>query len=140
MKKIAFILPLTIFFACQENTSTDDETISTESKTEEVVTETKPNIPKSEWIADSNVEIEVSGMMCEIGCVGTIRSHLSKMKGVTKVEMNFDGERETDFATVSFDSRMATTNEFVEEIESIADGIYSVISTKDVPLEENVTD
>jgi len=126
MKKLLYILPL-VLFAC----SSEVETV-TEKPTEIV-------IAKKDLKADSKIRMEISGMTCEMGCVSTIRNHVTTMKGVTKFEMDFTKERPTDFSTIEFDSRVISGKDIQTEIESIAQGIYSVVETKTLPLVETPT-
>ena len=52
--------------------------------------------------------------------------------------MDFDTERSTDFALIEFDSRLLSKTDIQEEIESIAQGIYSVVDAKELSLKETV--
>ena len=126
MKKILYILSVIAIAAC---TSTDT------SQKEIIKEQTEVIIAKKDIKADAKVKIEIEGMTCEMGCVSTIRNHITQMKGVTKFEMDFTTERKTDFATVEFDSRLLSSDDMVTEIESIAQGIYKVV--KVVELEIN---
>lgn len=126
MKKLIYIVPFFIF-SCTTQTVADNET-EVEVK-EEVI------IAKKDIKADSKVEMEISGMTCEMGCVSTIRNHVTQMKGTTYFEMDFTTERATDFATIEFDSRLLSSEDIKIEIESIAQGIYTVVETKELSLE-----
>jgi Cu+-exporting ATPase len=121
MKNLIFAIPF-LLFAC----GTDADTTATES---EVV------IAKEDIKADSKIQLEIGGMTCEMGCVSTIRNRVTQMKGSTTFEMDFDKERETDFAIVSFDSRLLTEEDIKTEIESIAQGFYSVVEIKELGLD-----
>ena len=121
MKNLIFAIPF-LLFAC----GTDSETIKAES---EIV------IAKEDIKADSKIQIEIGGMTCEMGCVSTIRNRVTQMKGSTEFAMDFDKERVTDFATVSFDSRLLSANDIKTEIESIAQGLYSVVGIKELGLD-----
>lgn len=130
MKKLIYLLPLIIFSCTTEVSDENTEIKESLPVIEEVV------ILKKDIKADSKIVMEISGMTCEMGCVSTIRNHVTQMKGSTNFDMDFDTERETDFATVEFDSRLLTKEEIKEEVESIAQGIYTVVETKELSLEE----
>lgn len=124
MKNIFYIIPLFIAIGCG---SSEPSSIVAQDVTQPDVV-----IAKKDILADSKVILEIAGMTCEMGCVSTIRNHVTQMKGNTNFEMDFNTERETDFATIEFDSRLLTTDEITAEIESIAQGIYSVINIENL--------
>jgi mercuric ion binding protein len=128
MKNLIYLLPLLILACSTENTN--------ESENTAIQVIEKTVIAKEDIKTDSQVVMEISGMTCEMGCVSTIRNHVTQMKGSTNFEMNFDTERTTDFATISFDSRLLSQEDIKEEIESIAQGLYAVVETKELSLEE----
>jgi len=130
MKNFIYLLPLLIFACNTENTNESDNAAI------QVIEKTA--IAKEDIKEDSQIVMEISGMTCEMGCVSTIRNHVTQMKGSTNFEMNFDTERETDFATIAFDSRLLSQEDIKEEIESIAQGLYSVVETKELSLEETI--
>ena len=129
MKKLIYLLPILIFSCTPEEASGTDESINI---IEEIV------IKNEDIKADSKIELEIAGMTCEMGCVSTIRNHVTQMKGTTNFEMDFDTERSTDFALIEFDSRLLSKTDIQEEIESIAQGIYSVVDAKELSLKETV--
>lgn len=130
MKNLIYTLPFFLFSCSTESSNGDNETIESTQVVEEVV------IKNEDITADSKIEMEISGMTCEMGCVSTIRNHVTQMKGTTNFEMDFDTERTTDFATIEYDSRLLSKEEIKDEIEGIAQGIYSIVETKELSLEE----
>ncbi|MFD1551948.1 hypothetical protein DNU06_01385 [Putridiphycobacter roseus] len=113
----------TLFLSCNEaNTKTTTPKIQTEN-----------TLPKT-VSANSKTSFEVSGMMCEIGCVRTIKSHLSKMEGVTNIYMDFDTARAVDYSIVEFDSNFVNNKDMKAEIEDIANGIYEVTTIEKLAL------
>ena len=121
MKNLIFALPF-FLFACGQDSDT-------------TVTEPKIVIAKQDIKTDSKVQFEIEGMTCEMGCVSTIRNRVTRMKGATKFDMDFDKERTSDFATINFDSRLLSSDDITTEIESIAQGLYSVVNTKVLALD-----
>ncbi len=121
MKNLIFALPI-LFFACTNN--------SENAKNTPYVVSSNDNIR-----TDSKAQFEIKGMTCEMGCVSTIRNRVTQMKGSTSFEMDFNTERETDFATITFDSRLLSSDDIKTEIESIAQGLYAVVDIKKLELD-----
>jgi Cu+-exporting ATPase len=121
MKNLIFAIPF-LLFAC----GNDTEVIKQDA---EII------IAKEDIKTDKKIELEIEGMTCEMGCVSTIRNRVNQMKGSTNFEMDFDTERATDFATVSFDSRALSAEDIKTEIQSIAQGLYSVLNITELPID-----
>ena len=88
MKNLLTVLILAIaFFSCNEvkKGETKDKTAT---KTEEIAANYK------------NIEVEIEGMTCEIGCAKLIESKVHKLEGVTFSKVSFE-EKTGQF---SFDS------------------------------------
>ncbi|MFK8044408.1 MAG: heavy-metal-associated domain-containing protein [Crocinitomicaceae bacterium] len=114
MKPILYLLACLSFFACknqQENSNDKEELASTQQL-----------IPEH----NASTKISITGMTCEIGCVRTVKSHLSKMDGVIEIEMDFDTARTINYSVIQYDKNIVSENEMRTEIESIANGIYQV--------------
>jgi len=116
MSKFFVPLLLLCFVSCQ---STENEIEFVESIQQNTA-----------YIASHNATstLSIEGMTCEIGCVRTVKSHLSKMNGILTVDMNFDTARTIDYSTVEFDTNLISETEMQAEIESIANGIYNIIN------------
>jgi len=123
-------LSFVFLFACtneiqiEENLITEENNISIEK------------VAKDKLTVDSKLKMEIEGMTCVIGCVKTIQSRLTKMNGVFEVEMDFDEERTTDFAIVKFDSKYTNEKLLVDEVQGIAQGIYTVKKTELLSIDE----
>ncbi len=78
--------------------------------------------PESVVKSNASVVYEVSGMTCEINCARYIKQELSKMKGVEKATVNF----EKKLATIYFDDKIITDDDFENKIESLNDNQYTV--------------
>lgn len=70
--------------------------------------------------------LEVDGMMCEVACGSKIRKELLELGGVANADIDFDADREQNFAEVEFDPRQLTPEDLIRQIQAIADGIYQV--------------
>lgn len=99
--------------------------IACETKTAEKETSSK-TIKETPATHNSTSKFSIEGMTCEIGCVRTVKSHLSKMNGVLAINMDFDTSRTINFSTIEYDKNMVSEEEMQAEIESIANGIYHV--------------
>lgn len=88
-------------------------------------------LPEIEYTinADANESVatlEIEGMMCEHGCVATIKQKVGALAGVNSIEIDF----EQDLATVSFDPAKISEKEIISEIQRINDEQYTVTKAK----------
>jgi len=73
--------------------------------------------------------LEIKGMMCEVGCVAKVKKELLEQKGVSNVTVNFESDREIDFATIEYDPKIETIESLTSAVTNIADGkLYNVTS------------
>lgn len=117
MKKVLFFLIITsIAFSCNE--------------VKKETTSKKPEIEKPEITASyKNLEVEIEGMTCEIGCARTIQSKLSKVKGITYSKVNFESKA----GQFTYDENKITKVALVNKINGIAGGdLYKVTKITDV--------
>lgn len=77
-------------------------------------------------IADEYVDLDIDGMVCKMGCGGSIRKELKATGGVEKVEFDFTEERKTNYAKVYFDSKKISVDEIVKVVSEINDGQFTV--------------
>ncbi len=88
-------------------------------------------IDKTEEVAQNlkNVEVQIEGMTCEIGCARLIQSKLSKTDGITYVQVSFEDK----LGNITFDENIISNEKIKEEIQKIAGGdTYKVIDIKEV--------
>ena len=94
------------------------------------------NAQKGEVSANAVADLYISGMVCEMNCVGTVNKTLMKMEGVASFEMeDFDGEKDINHAIVQFDKNIVSEQEMISAIEELNDGIYKVESSEVKDLE-----
>lgn len=84
-------------------------------------------LPPIEYISsadasESKATLQIEGMMCEHGCVASIKQKVSALAGVNSIEINF----EEDLATVTFDPSKISEKEIITEIQRINDEQYTV--------------
>ena len=65
-------------------------------------------------------------MMCEVGCVAKVRKELLEVKGVASAMIDFEKDRELNFATIEFDADAVSAAELVAKVVAIGDGMYPV--------------
>ena len=76
--------------------------------------------------------LEIEGMMCEIGCVSKVKKELLELEGVSNVFMDFDSDRETNFANVEYDIKKVSLFSIYNSVNIIADGrLYGVKAVVD---------
>jgi Cu+-exporting ATPase len=87
-------------------------------------------IEQNEKIANyKNIEVEIEGMTCEIGCARTIESKLSKVDGITYSKVNFEAKK----GQFTYDAAKITKDEIAEKINGIAGGdLYTAVKTTEI--------
>ena len=119
-----FVFAVAIVF-----TACSDKNKVVESSTTEVNVEKK--IPVN---ANRLLTMEVEGMVCKMGCGGSIRKSLNATHGVAEVKFDFEEDRVIDVATISFDKNIVTVDEMIKIVSEMNDGQFRVgeISSKDL--------
>ena len=117
MQKIVSLLIIVfIAISCNEN------------KKEKTIKEDKS--PKQEIAANyKNLEVEIEGMTCEIGCARLIESKLSKVDGITYSNVNFESKK----GQFTYDTNKISKEEIANKIGGIAGGdLYKVVKSTDI--------
>jgi len=81
---------------------------------------------ENEVVPDRLLTMQIDGMVCEMGCGGSIRKELTKLAGVSAVEFNFEEERQTNTAKVSFDKDKTTVDAIVKAISGLNNGQFKI--------------
>ncbi len=111
---ILFVV-LLLFSSCEKSNETKNSAISTDHN------EVAENI--------KNIEVEIEGMTCEIGCARLIQSKLYKTDGVKFADINFENKS----GNITFDANKLSTEDIKNEIQKIAGGdLYKVTHSKEV--------
>lgn len=114
-KVFYFITVLALIVAC--NSKQEEKIEASTEKTEVMAQNLK------------NVEVQIEGMTCEIGCARLIQSKLSKTDGVMFVKVSFEDK----LGNITFDENKITNEKIKEEIQKIAGGeTYKVTDIKEV--------
>ena len=117
MKTFIFVLlSLIIFNSCNSEPKeiiVKKERVNTTKKTQKVI----PN---------KCLKVKLTGMMCEMGCGGSIRTELKAGGGIDRVIYDFkDGDKE-QIAEIRYDDRITDQSKIVKLIEVIQDGKFKV--------------
>ncbi len=111
MKPLLLLL-VSLLLACQHSST---QAAAPESDTA-VATEEKAVV-----VANASATFQIDGMMCEVGCKGTIEKALNNTAGVSECVVDFEKAQ----AAISFDSLAISTDEITGIINTLADGHYS---------------
>ena len=123
--KFIYSFMLLFIVSCQSDASHNANTDV--QKSEELADEKKPE-------ADYQCVAKVSGMVCKMGCGGAIRKELTSLKGVSRVAVDYEENREEQIIRVFYNSRFHNEKEIYAELEKINDGQFSVGTTKSESL------
>lgn len=114
MKKLIYLtVCVALITGC--NASSETESSNGENGTEQVAV--MPN---------HTLTVEIGGMVCEMGCGGSIRKELYALGGVSSVDFDFEEEREMNVATVSYDENLVEIDKIVEILSHMNDGQFTV--------------
>ena len=77
----------------------------------------------------TNLEVEITGMTCEIGCAKLIQSKLYKVDGIKFAQVSFADS----LGNITYDANSITTDEIKNMIQKIAGGdLYEVTAMNEV--------
>lgn len=79
--------------------------------------------------ANRVLTMDLDGMVCSMGCGGSIRKELNATGAVADCEFDFEDERTTDIATIQFDKDKITADEIVKIVSEMNDGQFKVGKT-----------
>jgi copper chaperone CopZ len=118
MKNLFLVLSVALFSiatSCSSEAKTENK-VALEQKTDE---NAKP-------VANQQLTIEVMGMVCEMGCGGSIRKEMKATNGVTKCSFDFEDEREVNVATIDFDDSKITEEEIILALTTMNEHQFTV--------------
>ena len=117
------VMPLALFaivMSCNEE-APKTRVEKNVSATDESAGEQLPDVD-----ADRMLVVELEGMVCEMGCGGSIRKDLYGSEAVATVSFEFDEDKAVDVARVAFDRDLITADEIVAIINTTNDGQFKV--------------
>ena len=119
-------------FACESAKEPVEDTPKTENNK-------KPDTPDEEELAevDANrvLTLELEGMVCSMGCGGSIRKELNATGAVANCDFDFENERAVDVAVIQFDKNKITVDEIIAIVARINDGQFTVGKASSEALE-----
>lgn len=130
MKKTRFIyawIPLAVV-ALMLSCSEEKPVVRTEKHDQGDQEKTGQQLPEVK--ADRLLVVELEGMVCEMGCGGSIRKELYTSNAVKEVSFEFDEEKTVDVAKVAFDRNKITADEIIAIIVAANEGQFNVIKTR----------
>lgn len=77
-------------------------------------------------IPNKILSLDIDGMVCKMGCGGSIRKELKATKAVSSVEFDFDEERTTNFAKVYFDDSKISKEKLIKLVTSMNENQFTV--------------
>jgi len=125
MKKIAFVLTTGILLSACSSEQKKENSDSIGVETADTVV--NPN---------QLLTMEIDGMVCQMGCGGSIRKGLKGTKGVASVEFDFEEERATNTAKIAYDKSIVSSEELIKVVSNLNDGQFLVgtVSFEDVTI------
>jgi hypothetical protein len=88
MKRIFILTLLLTLFSCS------DSNLKNENKNEQVA------------VSNETLVTEVEGMVCSMGCGGSIRKELKSTEAVSRVVEDFDEEKEKQTVKITYDNSL----------------------------------
>jgi periplasmic mercuric ion binding protein len=94
----------------------------------QVLTVKQTQVQKSVVKSNTKITFEVEGMVCKMGCGGSIRKNLLQAGGVERVQVDFVEEAKSQEITVHYDSTLTDVVQLKKRIEQTNDGQFTVLS------------
>jgi len=91
-------------------------------------------------VSNETLVTEVEGMVCSMGCGGSIRKELKSTGAVSRVEVDFDEEKEKQTVKISYDNRLISKKEIIERIEKLNKGQFTVSVIGSTFIENSTSD
>jgi hypothetical protein len=107
---LLFIVSL-FLFSCSSTTKTKQ--LKSKTKAEKVV-------------SNEILVAEVEGMVCKMGCGGSIRKELIQTNAVSKVDLEYEDGAKKQTIKVHYDNKLITQSEIVRKLEKINKGQFKV--------------
>jgi hypothetical protein len=106
--KTALYLLFSLLFLAACNNSTIDKKVS-------------ENKPATSNVANTKLALNVKGMVCKMGCGGSIRKELLATNAVEKVEVDFVEEKESQLITVYYNNSLSSKEKLLKVINEMND-------------------
>jgi len=107
---------------------------STETVSQEKVVPTIQVVESAET-KKTVASLEIEGMGCAMACGSAISKALSNLDGVVATDIDFDADRDADYAIVEFDENKVSADQMMEAVNTLRKGHYKVSA---VTIEQHV--
>lgn len=84
------------------------------------------NIPKTISVANQKITLEVEGMVCKMGCGGSIRKALLETKSVSAVDVDYQENRTKQIVSVFYNKSQINSGAIVKLLETINDKQFNI--------------
>ena len=118
--------------ACESaNKPTEDGKSLSEKKKDDKNKGNEDELAEVKVVVEPNrvLKMELDGMVCSMGCGGSIRKELNASGAIADCDFDFEDERTTDVATIQFDKNKITADEIVKIVSEMNDGQFSIGKT-----------
>lgn len=78
-------------------------------------------MPTTSKIANTKLALSVQGMVCKMGCGGSIRKELLATNAVEKVDVDFVEEKESQLITVYYNNSLSSKEKLLKVINEMND-------------------
>ena len=79
------------------------------------------NKPATSNVANTKLALNVNGMVCKMGCGGSIRKELLATNAVEKVEVDFVEDKESQLITVYYNNSLSSKEKLLKVINEMND-------------------
>jgi hypothetical protein len=110
MKKLLFIIISfsLLLLSCSENSNNEANTV------------------KKISVANQKITFEVEGMVCKMGCGGSIRKALLETKSVSQVDVDYQDDRTKQIVSVFYNKSQINKSTIVKLLETINDKQFKI--------------
>jgi len=110
MKKLLFIIISfsLLLLSCSENSNNEANTV------------------KKISVANQKITFEVEGMVCKMGCGGSIRKALLETKSVSQVDVDYQDDRTKQIVSVFYNKGQINKSAIVKLLETINDKQFKI--------------
>lgn len=136
-KKIISIAFLAGFIITSCSDKSEKKEGTDEEKSKEAVIIKAPQA--TDVIPNMLADVSLSGVVCEIRCVESVKSLLSNMIGVTEIEINYNSDGKLNHATLKFDDKKISDEQMLTALENFNNGAFKVDKIDIKKLDEKTT-
>jgi copper chaperone CopZ len=119
MKTIPYIIVLGFLFACTNNSNSKKKT-ETSKEVKQIIQ------------ANAQIDLDVEGMVCQMGCGGSMRKELKKTGAVAQVDVQFVEGNISQRVQVLYDSTLISANKISSILNTMNEKQFStkIVSKK----------